>query len=108
LSHLSLCHLDEIEEPGSRAFVVGDLSLFVVRMQGQVFLYRNLCPHKGVPLEWTAHKFLDQSKTLIECANHGALFLPESGRCVSGPCMGQQLTAYPFEIHQGVITLHNP
>jgi len=105
LSGHHLCHIDEIEDPGSRAFVVGELSLFAVRINGQVFVYRNHCPHKGIALEWTPHQFLDSSKTLIQCANHGALFSPSSGLCISGPCSGKQLAPHPFEIHAGVITL---
>ncbi len=58
-----------------------------------MFVYRNRCPHRGVPLEWQPDRFLDPSASLIQCARHGALFLIESGECVAGPCEGETLRA---------------
>lgn len=101
----SLCHYDEIPELGSKGFKVNDSLMFAVKKNGNVYVYRNSCPHIGIALEWVEDQFLDSSRTLIQCANHGALFSIESGKCVSGPCTGQKLTAVPFEISNGFITL---
>lgn len=85
----------EIPDPGSFAFSVHKKAKrvegFVVRRGGNVFAYRNQCPHTGAPLNWQEHVFLDSNEELIQCAMHGALFLPESGVCVRGPCAGQPL-----------------
>jgi len=49
------------------------------------------------------HRFLDASASLIHCAQHGALFLIESGECVAGPCEGEQLQALAcHEDSQGI------
>lgn len=88
---IRLCAPDELPEAQSRGFSVGDTQLFAVRKDGEVFVYRNRCPHRGVPLEWQADQFLDPSASLIQCARHGALFLIESGECVAGPCEGDAL-----------------
>ena len=88
-----LCNSDELAEGASRGFGQGDRSLLLVRREGQVFAYRNRCPHRGIPLEWQADQFLDVSASLIQCATHGALFLIESGECVAGPCAGESLEA---------------
>lgn len=88
---IRLCAPDELPEAQSRGFLVEDLQLFAVRKGGEVFVYRNRCPHRGVPLEWQADQFLDPSASLIQCARHGALFLIESGECVAGPCEGEAL-----------------
>ena len=88
---IRLCAPDELPEAQSRGFDVEDMQLFAVRKGGEVFVYRNRCPHRGVPLEWKADQFLDPSASLIQCARHGALFLIESGECVAGPCEGQTL-----------------
>ena len=88
---IRLCAPDELPEAQSRGFDVEDMQLFAVRKGGEVFVYRNRCPHRGVPLEWQADQFLDPSASLIQCARHGALFLIESGECVAGPCEGQTL-----------------
>jgi len=40
---------------------------------------------------------------MIQCANHGALFVIESGHCVSGPCSGQKLRKIQFQLIDGEI-----
>lgn len=88
-----LCTGGELAEASSRGFEVDGLKLLTVRRAGQVFVYINRCPHRGVGLEWTPDQFLDPSNSLIKCATHGALFLIEDGECVAGPCAGQFLTS---------------
>lgn len=88
-----LCSTDSLAEGCSRGFSLAGRSLLAIRRQGQVYLYRNRCPHRGIALNWTADAFLDDSASLIRCAHHGALFLIESGECVSGPCEGEALQA---------------
>ena len=88
---LRLCAPDEVAEGQSRGFEIAGEKLFAVRKDGQLYAYRNRCPHRGNPLEWLADHFLDHSASLIQCATHGALFLIESGECVAGPCAGQSL-----------------
>lgn len=100
-----LCHSDDIADPGSKGFTVNDSRVFAVKERGQIYLYRNSCPHIGVALEWEQDRFLDSSKTLIQCANHGALFSISKGLCVSGPCRGQSLTPVPFELVNGYIRM---
>jgi nitrite reductase/ring-hydroxylating ferredoxin subunit len=100
-----LCHLDALPDPGSKGFTVNGEPVFVVKQRGRVYLYRNQCPHIGIALEWVEDQFLDISHTMIQCANHGALFVIEDGRCVAGPCSGQALTALPYEIVDGYVEL---
>ncbi|WP_297844163.1 Rieske 2Fe-2S domain-containing protein [Pseudomonas sp.] len=88
-----LCDAEHLTEAHSRGFEIDGLKLVAVRREGQVFVYRNRCPHRGVPLEWKTDQFLDVSASLIQCATHGALFLIESGECVAGPCAGESLGA---------------
>lgn len=88
-----LCAGSDVPDGQSRGLELDGLKLVVIRRDGQVYVYRNRCPHRGVALEWHEDKFLDPSASLIQCATHGALFLIESGECVAGPCEGQSLTA---------------
>ena len=90
---IRLCAPQELAEGQSRGFVLDQLNLLAVRRDGQVHAYINRCPHRGIALEWRPDDFLDDSRSLIRCATHGALFLIESGECVAGPCAGQSLTA---------------
>lgn len=96
--------LEQIEQPGSRGFTlegVDGVAFFVVRKQGSVHAYRNRCPHTGAPLEWLPDEFLDLDKSLIECAMHGALFRPDTGQCLRGPCAGQYLERLASEVRDG-------
>lgn len=100
-----LCHLDELRDPGSRGFSVNGEKIFVVKQRNKIYVYRNQCPHIGITLEWVEDQFLDTSQSMIQCANHGALFVIESGLCVAGPCSGQSLTTLPFAINDGYVEL---
>lgn len=104
-SLIPLCSLDDIPEGGSRGFQHGELKLLIVKHKGKVVAYRNTCPHLGIPLEWVEHQFLDSSGTMIQCANHGALFVIDTGKCVAGPCAGRKLEAVPFRIDANQLSL---
>lgn len=98
-----LCQGTALADASSRGFDIDGQKLFAVRRGGQVYVYLNRCPHRGVSLEWKPDQFLDPSNSLIQCATHGALFLIEDGECVAGPCAGQSLTAIPSrEDAQGI------
>ncbi|RYZ91724.1 MAG: Rieske (2Fe-2S) protein [Moraxellaceae bacterium] len=95
----------DIPENGSKGFECDGRKFFAVKKQSKIYIYKNSCPHIGVALEWIEDKFLDSSCTMIQCANHGALFIIENGACVSGPCSGQKLTAVKFTTVDDVIYL---
>lgn len=97
-SLLALCELKDLDEGSSRGFTLGKLNVFVVKKRGLIFVFNNACPHLGIPLEWVEHQFLDNSGTMIQCANHGAQFVIQSGLCVAGPCLGRSLQAIPHLI----------
>lgn len=106
----TLCMLDDIGDPGSRGFAVDigadePLRLFVVRKDDVFAAYRNSCPHTGAPLEWQPDQFLDLDNSFIQCAIHGALFRPEDGYCVRGPCAGDALRPLTLEIDNGEVCL---
>jgi nitrite reductase/ring-hydroxylating ferredoxin subunit len=100
-----LCQLEELTDPGSRGFtlVVGteSLAIVLVKLHGKLYAFRNRCPHTGVNLEWQADQFLDLSARYIQCATHGALFRPEDGYCVRGPCAGQRLRPVKLAVEKG-------
>jgi nitrite reductase/ring-hydroxylating ferredoxin subunit len=100
---IRLCALDDIPDEGSKGFHVSGRKLFAVKQRGKVYLYQNACPHLGIALEWVEDQFLDSSRSMIQCANHGALFVIDSGKCVSGPCSGQKLKTIAYELRDGDI-----
>ena len=40
---------------------------------------------------------------MILCTGHGAEFEVATGKCLTGPCQGQSLTALPVRVMEGVI-----
>ncbi|WP_418119122.1 Rieske (2Fe-2S) protein [Variovorax sp. 350MFTsu5.1] len=70
---------------------------FAVRWQGAVHAYLNQCPHAGGPLDFEG-QVLESSGRFLMCARHGAIFEPDTGKCVGGPCRGARLT--PVAVHE--------
>lgn len=105
---MRLCSLADITEGGSKGFTLTGRKLFCVKQQGKIYLYQNSCPHLGIPLEWVEDQFLDGSGTMIQCANHGALFVIKTGKCVAGPCSGRALIPVAYRIDAGDIFVAHP
>lgn len=61
---------------------------FAVRYQGRVYAYLNRCSHVAMEMDWQPDRFFDLTGHYIVCAAHGAIFRPDSGRCVGGPGRG--------------------
>ncbi|HUH37443.1 MAG TPA: Rieske (2Fe-2S) protein [Spongiibacteraceae bacterium] len=103
---ITLCDIDAIPEGASKGFELSDgRSLFAVRKDGAVHLYRNRCPHRGVELNIQEDDFLDMDGALIICSAHGALFQIDTGECLAGPCQGDWLEPVPFEIRDGALAV---
>ena len=88
-----ICSIDVIEENSSRGFKIGDKNIFIIKKSGNFYGYLNQCPHRFIPLEWTPNDFLDETRNLIRCSSHGALFEINTGECIKGPCLGDRLAA---------------
>lgn len=105
----ALISLAELGDPGARGFTFRHerrlFEIFLVRKADVLRAYVNACPHRGTPLDWVPHKFLDAEGEHIVCATHGARFDLLSGACVSGPCPGTRLREVPVEIVNGTVLL---
>ena len=104
-----LCRADEIAEGAGRGFRLGAgaelVAVFVIRTGGALRGYINSCPHIGTPLDWLPDRFFSRAGDLLLCGTHGALFRPEDGLCVRGPCAGRRLAPAPIAIEDGEILL---
>lgn len=69
----------------------------LVRFEGEVHAYVNVCPHVGTPLDWMPNEFFDAEGRRLMCRTHGALFDPVNGDCLTGPCQGKALRSIPVE-----------
>ena len=97
-----LCALSELKDPGSRGFLFREGEAlfmgFVVRRGDEVAGWIDHCPHAGMPLAVVPDRYLTREGDLILCASHGALFRPDDGRCVGGPCAGRSLWSWPVRV----------
>ncbi len=102
-----VCRLSDIDDPGAREFFIGDgdwpFRGFLVQVDGRLRAYANRCPHQQHPLNLDDDEFLLSGQKLLRCASHGALFEPESGLCVFGPCAGRSLTALECWVENGEV-----
>jgi nitrite reductase/ring-hydroxylating ferredoxin subunit len=113
---MRLCEDAAIEDGEAKGFVVPNpnpnaklgIRIFVVRWENELKGYLNSCPHIGMPLDWTPDKFFAADDRHLICATHGALFLPEDGMCVVGPCHGEALEKVEIAVEDGWIVYRGP
>ncbi|WP_199052101.1 Rieske 2Fe-2S domain-containing protein [Aquitalea sp. ASV15] len=82
------------------------LSALALRYQGRVYGYINACRHIPIELDLQDGNVFDLSGQYLVCSMHGALYLPNNGRCVGGPCRGHSLQALPLHEADGQVWLN--
>lgn len=105
-----ICPADALEEGGNGIRFEVDTALgkapaFVVRYDGGVHAYLNRCAHVPVELDWSEGQFFDYSGLYLICATHGAIYAPESGACLGGPCKGGRLHKLAVVERDGAVYL---
>ena len=93
---IPICDSSALEEGGRGVrFPVtaggDDTTGFVVRYHGVARGYLNRCAHVPIELDWAEGEFFESSGLYLMCSTHGALYAPESGHCLGGPCRGGRL-----------------
>lgn len=100
MARFFLCTAGEIAEGCARGFDPlgeGFDTVFVVRKNGRLHGWRDVCPHYGTtPMAWRKNAYLDSARARIVCSAHGAQFTIDTGVCTLGPCLGQSLTSVPL------------
>jgi nitrite reductase/ring-hydroxylating ferredoxin subunit len=79
------------------------VSAFVVRYAGAVHGYLNQCAHVPMEMDWHEGQFFESSGLYLMCATHGAIYEPDSGRCVGGPCRGAHLSKLDVAERDGAV-----
>ncbi len=105
-----ICPAESLEDGGHGVrFVVErygrDTPAFVIRFRGKVHGYLNECGHVPAQLDWQPGEFFDQSKIYLVCTVHGALYAPDTGRCLGGRCQGKGLKPIPVVERDGQVYL---
>ena len=108
-----ICASEDLSDGGAGVrFDVGSDGVrrpaFAIRWRGAVHAYVNECRHQASELDWESGDFFDESKLYLVCATHGALYEPDSGICVAGPCRGARLKAVMLaEDHGGIYCIED-
>ena len=103
---ISLVATRDLREGTSRGIEINNKFLFAIKKDDFCHVYWDICPHIGTPLEWQENQFLDDGGEFIKCETHGALFEIDSGKCLSGPCIGKKLHKIPFKIYNDMIIVN--
>ena len=78
----------------------------LIRTGTGVRAWLNRCRHLSVPLDHDAPgEFLTGDRRHLVCGKHGALYRPEDGLCVAGPCRGASLRPLRVAVRQGKVCL---
>ncbi|MCG2577551.1 Rieske 2Fe-2S domain-containing protein [Dechloromonas sp. XY25] len=105
-----ICASDDLADAGKGVrFTVErygrQVPAFVIRYRGAVYGYFNECGHVPAELDWMPGEFFDDSKLYLICSIHGALYAPDSGRCLGGRCQGKGLKPLKVREIDGKILL---
>jgi nitrite reductase/ring-hydroxylating ferredoxin subunit len=71
---------------------------FLAFIEGEIVCYENVCRHLPLPLDYGDGQFFMADKKHFVCQTHGAMYDPQSGLCVAGPCAGASLKKIRFEV----------
>lgn len=85
-----------------------EIEAFVINHGGAFYAWVNRCCHIPMTMDWVENRFLSEDLAFIQCSTHGALYEPASGACVAGPPLGQNLTAVPIVVQDGMILASCP
>ncbi len=109
---IRLCNLETLHDNPTQGFTIllnGEpTEIFLVNHNDTVTAWLDRCPHRGTPLAWQPDNYLDAEREHLICATHGALFRPDDGRCIAGPCAGEALTPVAIEIINNTVFVQAP
>jgi nitrite reductase/ring-hydroxylating ferredoxin subunit len=105
-----LIKIHKIQEPSNKDFtkkilIQNEESILLIFFKKKYYAYKNQCQHLPVELDWDNEEFFDDKKEYIVCATHGALYEPETGLCINGPCAGKKLQPIEIEVDEEFIKL---
>ncbi|MBI1878598.1 MAG: Rieske 2Fe-2S domain-containing protein [Chloroflexi bacterium] len=92
-----LCKVEEIPDAGTKTATFFEREVLVLKIEGKMKVYLNVCPHLGGSLRREGDKLI--------CQSHNSEFDCRNGQCLSGPAHPQsQLLRIPTFVEDGVLT----
>jgi nitrite reductase/ring-hydroxylating ferredoxin subunit len=104
---VAIARAGEVAPGGSKRFLLDcagrEIPGFLVNVAGRLHAYVNRCRHVPMELDWVENQFYTEDGAYLQCATHGALYVPESGECIAGPPCGRALARIAVEVGDGVV-----
>ena len=97
--------IEDFPDRSATGIEIHQLSLLVLRLDREILIYENRCPHTRESLDPTGGSVASPDGQLIHCQRHAAVFIASTGECVGGPCLGENLTPVGFTLSNGDIYL---
>jgi nitrite reductase/ring-hydroxylating ferredoxin subunit len=109
---LAIARVDELSPGRSKKFLLSvggmEVEAFLLNVGGAFHAYVNRCRHVPMGLDWVENQFFTEDGLYVQCATHGAYYLPDTGECIAGPPCGKSLTRVPLRIEDGTIFAEDP
>jgi nitrite reductase/ring-hydroxylating ferredoxin subunit len=104
---IPIANARDVPERSTRKFVANidgnEEECFLVHYEGQFYAYVNRCCHVPITLDWVENRFFTADGRYLQCATHGARYLPDTGECVAGPPCGKFLRRLDVAVVDGVV-----
>ena len=104
---LAIARVDELSPGRSKKFLLSvggrEVEAFLLNVGGAFHAYVNRCRHVPMGLDWVENQFFTEDGQFIQCATHGAYYVPDTGECIAGPPCGKSLVRVPLRIEGDVI-----
>ena len=95
--NVPLCQVKEIPEEGAKIADFFEREVIALKVEGQLKVYLNICPHLGGSLRREGNKLI--------CQSHHSEFDCRNGQCLRGPAHPQsRLLHVPTFVEEGVLT----
>jgi nitrite reductase/ring-hydroxylating ferredoxin subunit len=109
---VAIASADEVGPGRSKKFLVRaggqEVEAFLLNVGGAFHAYVNRCRHVPMGLDWVENQFFTEDGQYVQCATHGAYYVPETGECIAGPPCGKALQRVPLRIEDGEIFADDP
>lgn len=84
------------------------IDAFLINHRGEFHAYINRCRHMTTPLDFVRYQFFTEDGKHLVCMTHGALYEPDSGLCLEGPCKGLSLYRLPVKVDEDEVLVGCP
>jgi nitrite reductase/ring-hydroxylating ferredoxin subunit len=107
-----IARADELRPGQTKKFVLDcdgrEVEAFLVNFGGALHAYVNRCRHVAMGLDWVENQFFTADGCYLQCATHGAFYVPDTGECIAGPPCGKSLVRVPLSVEDGIVLASPP